>query len=178
MPLEANEIEAGSKVDSAPKVRASGKTRLLTLDGLDRRTAAYRETRKLIDEIEGDLGGSDRLSTGERQLVQRAAVLGAVLTDTESRWIEGEPIDIGGYCTTVNAQRRVLETVGLSRRPRDVSTDLTAYLASKTLAGSVAFAVPDKPASVAQDSGAGVAELDDIPDPAERASEPAREATP
>ena len=99
-----------------PPVKAGGKLRLLTLDDLDRRTAAYRETRKLIDEIETDLGGGERLSTGERQLVQRAAVLGAVLTDTESRWIEGEPIDATAYCTIVNAQRRVLETIGLRRR--------------------------------------------------------------
>jgi hypothetical protein len=97
----------------------------LTLGDLDRRTAAYRETRKLIDEIEGDLGGGDRLSTGERQLVQRAAVLGAVLTDTESRWIEGEPVDLTGYCTIVNAQRRVLETIGLRRRSKDVTPTLT-----------------------------------------------------
>jgi hypothetical protein len=107
-----------------------GKARLTSLDSLDRRTVAYRETRKLINEIEGDLGGSDRLSTGERQLVQRAAVLGAVLTDTESRWIEGEPIDTTAYCTVVNAQRRVLETIGLRRQPRDVTPSLAEYLAA------------------------------------------------
>ena len=129
MALDAAAIEARSTSVSPSK--AAGKSRLLTLDNLDRRTAAYRETRKLIDEIEGDLGGSDRLSTGERQLVQRAAVLGAVLTDTESRWIEGEPVDLTGYCTIVNAQRRVLETIGLRRRSRDVTPDLHDYLAQK-----------------------------------------------
>ena len=82
----------------------------------------------MIDEIEGDLGGGDRLSTAERQLVQRAAVLGAVLTDAESRWIDGEPIDPVTYCTIVNAQRRVFETVGLHRRARDVTPpDPLAY---------------------------------------------------
>jgi hypothetical protein len=101
----------------------------LTLADLDRRTAAYRETRKLIDEIEADCGGRDMLSTGERQLVQRAAVLGAVLTDTESRWIEGEPVDLTGYCTIVNAQRRLLETIGLRRQPRDVTPSVAEYVA-------------------------------------------------
>jgi hypothetical protein len=80
---------------------------------LDRRTTAYKETRRLIDELENELGP---LSIAERQLVQRAAVLGAVLTDAESRWIEGQPIDATAYCTIVNAQRRVLETIGLRRR--------------------------------------------------------------
>jgi hypothetical protein len=106
---------------SADASKAGGKLRLLSLSDLDKRTAAYRETRRLIDEIETDLGGGDRLSTGERQLIQRAAVLGAVLTDCESRWIEGEPIDPTSYCTIVNAQRRVFETIGLHRRARDVT---------------------------------------------------------
>jgi hypothetical protein len=109
----------------------TGKLRLLTLSHLDGRTAAAKRARDLIEAIETDLGGSDRLSTGERQLVQRAAVLGAVLTDTESRWIEGEPVDLTGYCTIVNAQRRVLETIGLRRRSRDVTPDLHDYLAQK-----------------------------------------------
>jgi hypothetical protein len=109
--------------------KAAGKSRLLTLDDLDRRTAAYRETAKLINEIEADYGGSDRLSTGERQLIQRAAVLGAVLTDTESRWIESGKIDPTQYCTVVNAQRRVLETIGLRRRPRDVTPSVAEYVA-------------------------------------------------
>lgn len=128
MALDAVQTGARSTSETPPKT--GGKSRLLTLDNLDRRTAAYRETRKLIDEIEGDLGGSDRLSTGERQLVQRAAVLGAVLTDTESRWIEGEPVDLTGYCTIVNAQRRVLETIGLRRQPREVP-NLAQYLEAK-----------------------------------------------
>ena len=129
-PTDVQQIDARSPTDQAPKT-ASTKPRLLTLDGLDRRTAAYRETRKLIDELEEDLGGRDRLATGERQLIQRAAVLGAVLTDTESKWIGGEPIDITAYCTVVNAQRRLLETIGLRRVPRDVTT-LSQYLATKT----------------------------------------------
>jgi hypothetical protein len=125
MPADSAEIEAGNTAD--PPTKATGKLRLLTLSDLDRRTAAYRECRKLIDEIETDLGGGDRLSTGERQLVQRAAVLGALLEDTESRWIEGQPIDPTSYCTVINAQRRVLESLGLQRRARDVTPDPLEY---------------------------------------------------
>jgi hypothetical protein len=113
MPADATPI-AGRNT-AAPSPKAGGKVRLLTLGDLDRRTAAYQKTRRLIDDIESDLN-ADSLSTGERQLVQRAAVLGALLEDTESRWIEGEPIDATAYCTIVNAQRRVLETIGLGSR--------------------------------------------------------------
>jgi len=126
--LDATDMEGQNGADAAAK--PGGKARLLTLDSLDRRTAAYRETRKLIDGIESDLGGRDHLSTGERQLVQRAAVLGAVLTDVEARWVDGEPIDTAGYCAIVNAQRRVLETIGLRRVPRTIPS-LDQYLAGK-----------------------------------------------
>jgi hypothetical protein len=122
-------IEPTCEPEAKPK--ATAKTRLLTLGDLDRRTAAYRETRKLIDDIEGDLGGVDRLSTGMRQLVQRAAVLGAVLTDTAARWIEGEPFDLQAYCTGCNAERRTWETIGLEFQPRDVTPTLAQYLAGK-----------------------------------------------
>lgn len=132
--MAADSAQLDAESTAAPTPKAAGKARLLTLDGLDRRTAAYAATRKLIDDIEGDLGGHDRLTTGERQLVQRAAVLGAVLTDAESRWIEGGPIDTTAYCTVVNAQRRVLETIGLKRVPRDVTPSLESYLAAKATA--------------------------------------------
>jgi hypothetical protein len=112
-------LQADYAADRPPK--PSGKARLLTLNDLDRRTAAYQATARLISEIEADLGGHDRLSTAERQLVQRAAVLGAVLIDAEAKWLAGDAFDPSTYCAIVNAQRRVLETIGLKRRARDVS---------------------------------------------------------
>jgi hypothetical protein len=126
MPASATEKRQGSATPGA--VMRSGKLRFLTLADLDCRTAAYRETTRLIAEIEADLGGADQLSTGERQLVQRAGVMGALLSDIETRWIRGEPVDPAAYCTTVNAQRRILETIGLRRRPRDLPPPLSEYL--------------------------------------------------
>ena len=41
-----------------------------------------------------------------------------------------EAAELDSYQRAVNCLRRVLETVGLQRRPRDV-TDLQTYLASK-----------------------------------------------
>jgi hypothetical protein len=78
--------------------------------------------------MEVDAGGSDRLSTGERQIIQRAAITGAVLEDIEARWLEGEPLDAALYATLGNAQRRLLETVGLRRVPRDVTPSLADIL--------------------------------------------------
>jgi hypothetical protein len=59
--------------------------RLLDLADLDRRTGAYKTIVGLVGECEADLGGADNLSTGERQLIQRAAVLAAMLADLETR---------------------------------------------------------------------------------------------
>jgi hypothetical protein len=97
-----------------------GKARLVTLDGLDARTAAAKAARHLVDSLSSDLGGDDQLSAGQRQLVHRAALTGAIVSDYEARWVAGEPIALNEYLAAVNVQRRVLATLGLERRPRDV----------------------------------------------------------
>ena len=66
MPSDTAEVEAKSRSDAAPK----GKTRLLRLDDIDRRTAAYRETAELISALEADLGGRDQVSTARLQIVE------------------------------------------------------------------------------------------------------------
>jgi hypothetical protein len=140
MSLDATTVDSGS---------GGGKTRLLSLGDIDRRTRAYRKTFDLIASIETDLGGADRLSTGERQIIQRAALTGALLEDLETRWLSGEPIDAAQYATLSNAQRRLFETVGLRRVPREVSS-LQEYLAKRTAEkapASLADAVSVPPAS-------------------------------
>lgn len=120
-----------SRLPRRSKTR-QGKARLLTLDALDARTAAAQAARKLIETLSTDLGGDDRLSEGERQLVTRAALTGAIVADFEARWVAGEPVPLGDYLSAVNVQRRVLATLGLQRRPRDVTPSLAEYLASRS----------------------------------------------
>jgi hypothetical protein len=60
------------------------KTKLATLAQLDGRTVAARQARDMMADIEADLGGRDQLSTGELQLIQRAAITGAILEDMEA----------------------------------------------------------------------------------------------
>jgi hypothetical protein len=111
--------------------KGSQKTKLLTLADLDRRTAAYKRTCAIISSLQADLGGADRLSCAQLQLIQRAAMLGAILEDQESRWLAGEPIDPGAYATLSNAQRRLLADLALERRARDVTPTLREHLARK-----------------------------------------------
>jgi hypothetical protein len=124
------DIDAGS-VPDAPKVR------LMTLGDLDGRTAAARAAKALIADLEADLGGADRLSAGERVIVGRAAVATAMIEDIEARWLSGRSLDVAAYCALVNVQRRLLTTVGLQRRPRDVTPALADYVAAQTIAQPV-----------------------------------------
>jgi hypothetical protein len=104
----------------------------VTLDSLDARTAAAAAVRSLISALSTDLGGEDRLSAGEKELVQRVAMTGAMAADFEAHWVAGQPIEASeftSYLQTVNVQRRVLATLGLQRTPRDVTPSLSEYLA-------------------------------------------------
>jgi hypothetical protein len=106
-----------------------GKLRLKTLDHIDKRTMAAIRTRELIAAIENDLGGTEHLTECTKQLVQRAALLSALIESNEAAWLSGNAVDLATYFTAVNSQRRILVTLGLERRSRDVTPDLQDYLA-------------------------------------------------
>jgi hypothetical protein len=116
--LDTDQVRATSQPDTGPKVR------LLTLESLDQRTHAARLARSLIEEIESDLGGVEHLSAGIRQIVKRAAVLGAYVENCEVRWLSGQAVDIAEYLMAVGVQRRLLVTIGLERRSRAVTPTL------------------------------------------------------
>jgi hypothetical protein len=115
-PSDATAMRPGNGIDAPRLPRRSktrkGKIRLLTLDALDARTAAAQAARK------------DQLTAGEHQLVVRAAMTGAIVADFEARWVAGQQVPLCDYLQAVNVQRRVLATLGLQRRARDVSSTL------------------------------------------------------
>ena len=109
--------------------------RLRTLDDLDGRTRAAKLAQRLVAGLEADLGGGDALSVGTRELIKRAALLGAIVEDCEVRWLERKPVDLAEYLAAVNSQRRVLATIGLDRRPRDITPDPLTYAQQRAEAG-------------------------------------------
>ena len=134
IPPDATATQPGSRIDAPPLPRRSktrkGKIRLLTIDCLDARTAAAQAARKLIETLSSDLGGEDQLTAGERQLVTRAAMTGAIVADFEARWVAGQQVPLGDYLQAVNVQRRVLATLGcLERRAKNIGPSLDQYLA-------------------------------------------------
>jgi hypothetical protein len=121
MGLEVRKVTRGMQLETERKVARTkyGKIRLGSIDELDGRTAAAKKAQALVAGLVADLGADP--STGQRQLVTRAALLAAIIEDMEARWIGGEQIDFSEYTLLVNAQRRLLATVGLERRARDVT---------------------------------------------------------
>ena len=79
-----------------------------------------------------DLGGSAHVSEAERSIIRRASVLTVELERLELRFAtagQADPIDLELYQRTANSLRRLLEAVGIQRRPRDVTPRLPDYLA-------------------------------------------------
>jgi hypothetical protein len=114
----------GIRSDTTPGVRAGRvgeRLALLSLDDLDRRRHAYKKTTSMIQSIERDLGGPDRLSTAERAIAQRAAVLAALASHLETQWLGGGEIDPVMLCTIDNSLKRLLEAIGLKRQPRPLN---------------------------------------------------------
>ena len=115
---DAPEIDEDSAPSSPEK---SGKRRLMSLDDLDGRTRAKRVAAQTLADLLSDAGGEDHVSTGQRALLEHASVLHALTTDMAVRSLAGEAIDLQGYVTATNGLRRLLETAGLRRVPRDVT---------------------------------------------------------
>jgi hypothetical protein len=133
--LEAEKIPSDTtEIETDCSEMQAGKVRLRSLGDLDRRTAAHRRTAELIERIEVDLGGADRLSTAQRQVIRRAALLGAMLEDQGMRWLSGEPIDMAMFCNMTSTEKRLFEAIGMKRVPKPVPT-LQDYIASKSKAG-------------------------------------------
>lgn len=96
------------------------------LPGLDHRGAWARRLRDLVNSHCADLGGQDALSSAEQALVRRAAMLCLQLELMESQFARNEDgqassKQLDSYGRTVGNLRRVLETLGLGRRAKDVT---------------------------------------------------------
>jgi hypothetical protein len=98
------------------------------IPGVDQRSAWVRRCRDLISEHTSDKGGHACTSAAERSIIRRASVLTVELERLEKRFAEADAAssdDLDLYARTSSALRRLLESIGLQRRPRDVSPSLS-----------------------------------------------------
>jgi hypothetical protein len=118
----------------------AGKSRITNgsafLPGIDGRSTWVRRAKDLCHAHLVDLGGYDNASAAERSIVRRVAVITTELENLERRFaLAGFATaeDLGLYLTAANSLRRLLEAVGLQRRPRDVTPDPLAYARELTI---------------------------------------------
>lgn len=99
--------------------------------GVDGRSPWVRRCKDVIAAHTTDLGGVENTSSGERSLIRRAAVITTELEQLESRFAMNgiaDPSDLSLYFSGANNLRRLLETVGIKRRSRDITPSLAEYL--------------------------------------------------
>lgn len=104
------------------------------LPGIDRRTMWARRFYDLSQAYESDLGGSDEVSTGEAALIRRVVCLQIEAKLLEHKFALAQtgalPSDLDLYARLSNSLNRLLSTIGLRRRPRDVTPHLHDYINS------------------------------------------------
>lgn len=105
--------------------------RELFLADVDGRSREARRYRDVYAGLMQHLGGEDHASEAKRHLAKRAAALIVWAEREEARLAQGEPLDVAGYTTAINALRRLLGDLGLEPTARDVTPSLDAYLRSK-----------------------------------------------
>ena len=110
--------------------RVTNGSKLLPL--ADGRSVTARRFRDLYEEIGNDLGGLDKLSEGQKQLIKRAAMLSAECERLEAQSVRGDPFNVDAYGMIVDRLGRLFGRIGLERRSRDVTPTLQSYLEAKT----------------------------------------------
>jgi hypothetical protein len=98
-----------------------------------------RRAKELIADHLADLGGENHVSHAEHAIVRRAAVLIVELESMEKQFAlagQATELQLKTYQMCANTLRRLLESVGLSRRARDVTPTLDQYLESKRVEAS------------------------------------------
>ena len=104
--------------------------RRLFVEG-DGNSAWSRRFRDLVAEHVNDLDGPERLSEAQHSLIRRVATIEVELEVMEGRLSMGEAVSLDSYTRAAGHLRRLLETLGIERRARDVTPNLRDYLASK-----------------------------------------------
>ena len=89
---------------------------------VDGRSAEARRFRDILAEIVSDLGGSDTLSEGQRQLSRRAAMLSVEAERMEAASIAGEAFDLSAYGSLTDQLGRCFNRLGLRRVAREPLT--------------------------------------------------------
>ena len=104
------------------------------LPGVDGRSTWVRRARDVQAQLVSDRGGADMVSEAETLIIRRASVLEAELERLEAIFALAGEADVPSldlYQRIANTQRRLLESIGLDRRAKDVTPDIYSIAATK-----------------------------------------------
>jgi hypothetical protein len=134
----ASQSPGNSRETSGQK--RSGRSRITNgsklLLGIDGRSPWVRRCKDVLAAHLSDLGGADNTSAAERSIIRRVAVLTTELERLEVKFAsagEASTEDLDTYSRVSANLRRLLEAVGLQRRPRDVTPTLDAIMREGTM---------------------------------------------
>lgn len=108
-----------------PQARSRISNGSSVLPNVDGRSTWVRRLRDLIHLHLADLGGDDVVSEAERSIIRRIATLTVELERMKSVFAlagEAKPDQIDLYQRTANSLRRLLESIGLERRARNITS--------------------------------------------------------
>lgn len=128
--MEMTAIRSASEAQSPRQRSAVTNGRRTFVDG-DGNAAWTRRWRDLVRAHASDLGGADILSEAQSSLIRRVATIEIELEQLEGKLSKGEAVDLDAYTRAAGHLRRILETLGIERKSRDVTPTLAQYLASK-----------------------------------------------
>jgi hypothetical protein len=110
-----------------PPVKSRQRSRIANgsalLPGVDGRSVWVRRCREVVAAHLSDLGGLDNCSAAEHSIIRRASTLTVELERLESKFAkagEASADDLETYQRCANSLRRLLQAIGLQRRPRQV----------------------------------------------------------
>lgn len=99
------------------------------IDGRSELAYALRQRQEAL-EHDVSAGEPDRLTYGQRSLIQRALWLEARLEHDEALLITGEPIAAGSHSTLLNCLVAIYRTLGIDRKSKPAPA-LSDYINSK-----------------------------------------------
>jgi hypothetical protein len=116
------------------KVRSAVTSGRQLFIGGDPNSAWSRRYADIVVSHISDLGGADLLSEAQFSLIRRAAAIECELERLDARLSAGEPVDLDSYGRCAGHLRRLFETIGVERKPRDVTpswSDIAAEIAKE-----------------------------------------------
>jgi hypothetical protein len=124
---DASPAPAGPKLTARSRI-SNGQA---LLPGVDGRSTWVRRLRDLMALHLADMGGSDNVSEAERSIIRRIATLTVELERLELDFATADeqlPAKLDQYQRCANTLRRLLESIGIERRLKNITPTLADYL--------------------------------------------------